>query len=206
MELSKKDTKRRWTDPVFQANAAALVPRLASWSRAPSVMHPDTEKHFTTLGIRYVRGLKLLVGDERITRFESAAHLRLPGEYRDFLKRYGNTAFEEFIEYPFIDKECPWANNGYGGMSVFYGLDAGPYDLEKQFANHVGRIPSDMLPIAVDGGGNLICLAFTGPDWGSVFFWDRDAEPEPGEQDLRTNVYLIARSFDDFLKSMRFMK
>jgi hypothetical protein len=165
-------------------------------------MHPDTEKHFTALGIRYVRGLKLLVGEERIARFEGAAHLQLPGEYREFLKRYGNTAFEEYIRYPFIDKECSWANNGYGGMSVFYGLD-GIYDLEKEFANHIGRIPSDMLPIAEDGGGNLVCLAFTGPDRGSVFFWDRDAEPEDGEQDLRTNVYLIARSFDDFLKSMR---
>lgn len=166
-------------------------------------MHPDTEKHFAALGIRYVKGLKLVASDERIARFESSAHLQLPDEYREFLKRYGNTAFEDYVVYPFIDRECPWAENGYGGISVFYGLDAGPYDLEKRFSSHVNRIPSDMLPIGVDGGGNLICLAFTGPDRGSVFFWDRDAEPEPEERDLRTNVYLIARSFDDFLKSMR---
>ena len=169
-------------------------------------MHPDTEKLLATLGIHYVRGLKLLASDERIARFESSAHLQLPGEYREFLKRYGNTGFKQFVEYPLIDKKCPWASNGCCEISVFYGLDAGPYDLEKRLSSHVGRIPSDMLPIAVDSGGNLICLAFTGPDRDSVFFWDRDAEPEPGEQDLCTNVYLVARSFDDFLKSMRFMK
>ena len=30
MELSKKDAKKRWSDPAFQANAAALVSRMVS--------------------------------------------------------------------------------------------------------------------------------------------------------------------------------
>jgi SMI1-KNR4 cell-wall len=149
-------------------------------------MHSDTEKHFTALGVRYVRGVKPVVSSERIARFESSAHLQLPSEYREFLKQYGNTAFGKAVEYPFIDTRCPWASNGCGRISVFFGLD-GTYDLDQEFSNHVDRVPSDMLPIGEDGGGNLICLAFAGPDTGAVFFWDRDGEPEPEEKDLREN-------------------
>ncbi len=35
-----------------------------------------------------------------------------------------------------------------------------------------------MLPIALAEGGNLVCLSVANDDFGSVHFWDHEAEAE----------------------------
>lgn len=38
------------------------------------------------------------------------------------------------------------------------------------------RVPKEMLPIAVDPGGNLVLLAIEGEDTGKVFFWNHEGK------------------------------
>jgi hypothetical protein len=55
---------------------------------------------------------------------------------------------------------------------------------------------SDLLPIGSDGSGNVICMALSGSDEGSVYFWNWYEETAPPSYD---NLYLVAESFDRFL-------
>jgi len=48
------------------------------------------------------------------------------------------------------------------------------YDLEEQFETYRGRIPSGVLPIADDPGGNQTCLDVAGAFPGTVWFWDHE--------------------------------
>ena len=64
------------------------------------------------------------------------------------------------------------------------------------------RLPSELVAIAHDPGGNLVCVAVDGDQKGAIFFWDHEQECEDGEMPTYSNVYLIADSFSDFLSSL----
>lgn len=65
--------------------------------------------------------------------------------------------------------------------------------------NLSGRVPANLIPIACDGSGDLICLALFGPDTGQVVFWDYlDERDEPTYE----NVYRVADSFSEFIASI----
>ena len=61
------------------------------------------------------------------------------------------------------------------------------------------RLPTELVPIASDPGGNLICISVNGENLGAVYFWDHDIEEDPPSY---ANVRLIANSFDEFLGAL----
>lgn len=63
-----------------------------------------------------------------------------------------------------------------------------------------GRIAHDLLPVASDGSGNLICMALAGTDRGSVYLWDWYSEEAPPSYN---NLAFISNSFDEFLEGLR---
>lgn len=73
--------------------------------------------------------------------------------------------------------------------------------LELYFHRYRGRMPSNLIPVAFDPGGNIICLACSGEDQGSVYFWDHESEAlvVGHDQPYRENLRLISRSFDGFV-------
>ncbi len=86
-------------------------------------------------------------------------------------------------------------------MSVEKG---GHSNFESYFHRYRERMPSNLIPIAYDPGGNLVCLSTKGKDEGSVYFWDHENEaavagaPQPYYDNLR----LVASSFGAFLASL----
>lgn len=65
-----------------------------------------------------------------------------------------------------------------------------------------GRIPPNLLPIAHDPFGNLICLSVAGQDRGKVYFWDHEVEVREGEIPSYRNVSFIADNFESFLDGL----
>ena len=61
------------------------------------------------------------------------------------------------------------------------------------------RIPSDLFPIAADGGSNLVLLGAKGERKGKVYFWDHNREADDGEAPTYRNVHPLADSFEAFL-------
>ncbi|HTE19099.1 MAG TPA: SMI1/KNR4 family protein, partial [Armatimonadota bacterium] len=76
-----------------------------------------------------------------------------------------------------------------------------------------GRIPRGLIPIA-DDSGNQICLAIFGSETGKVFYWDHHDEddgvdeqsPASLTEGLPRNLYLVARSFEEFLMGLTIME
>ncbi len=67
------------------------------------------------------------------------------------------------------------------------------------------RLPSHILPIAHDPGGNLICISCDTADVGSIFFWDHEKEIDYRFSDDTdySNLYFITNDFDEFLNSLK---
>lgn len=88
-----------------------------------------------------------------------------------------------------------------------FGINTGAYynDLEQHFDMvRERRVPANLLPIANDPGGNLICLSTAGAEVGTVYFWDHEFEVgNDGDPPTYDNVFFIAGSFDEFLAGLR---
>lgn len=67
-----------------------------------------------------------------------------------------------------------------------------------------GRLPEDLLPIANDEGGNLICIGLEGERLDQIFFWDHEEEADPrqGQVPSYNNICFVADWFWEFFNSL----
>ena len=155
-----------------------------------------------------------LVSDEILDEMEKRIGYRLPNDYREFLRDY--SGYNCFAAYPLFGDGCNQTEylcnfeSGRGLAEAYHsiietiGLDPFPEDyypgliLVRPPLNQeeIGW-PAELLPIAIDGALNQICLALFGLRTGAVFYWR--SNPHPDSQ----NLYLIADSFDEFMHLLR---
>ena len=91
-------------------------------------------------------------------------------------------------------------------MGVFFGAKPGDiYDLGRNARVYSDRLPSDVIPVASDPGGNELCIAVAGSHVGRVFFYDRVVETIPGvtKEDPWDGLWPVSDSWDDFISSLR---
>lgn len=121
--------------------------------------------------------------------FETQIHLKLPVEYKKFLlTQNGGVPVKGIFQY----------EGGASGV-IFFGLNVEQHnDLRWSYDCYKTRIPVGFLPIGSDPGGNLICID-TNKNV-PVYFWDHEKETVPVD---RSNVFLIANDFGDFLYSLQ---
>lgn len=124
--------------------------------------------------------------------------VQLPSEYRSFLTVWnGGRPQPNTFSYEIRGRKES------GMVDWFLGIHNGEHDNLRQYTLwYKGRIPSNLLPIAHDPGGNLICIAVSGSDLGAVYFWDHELESSEGQPPSTDNVYLIAKSFEAFLTGL----
>jgi cell wall assembly regulator SMI1 len=140
---------------------------------------------------------------EDIRQIEAEIGLTLPPDYVDFLTHYGGFAPGLYAVFSFQRLNAVYDESM---ADVFYGvLPGNGYDLIGSYREYKGRMPHNLIPIASDPGPGEICLSVDGEDKGAVYYWDRYLE-EDVEENVEpgySNVYLIAKSFDDFIHSLK---
>ena len=149
--------------------------------------------------------------EEQIQAVEREIGTVLPADYREFLAHYGGYAaysgslssriLRAFPGAHFTGEEVP--------VNVFLGIkkdSSDAYNLLSTYYCFRERMPFNFLPIADDLLGNMVCLAVSGEDQGSVYCWDREGEEDvdEGEEPGYSNVYLLAKSFDEFINTLQF--
>ncbi len=133
-----------------------------------------------------------------ILRLEQELRAELPRDYRSFLLAHNGGTPDPDV---FIIGGDPEDEDV---VSQFLGIQQGEYeDLFNLLGVFRGRIPDNLLPVARDPFGNLICLSITGENRGKVYFWDHEEEAMEGEVPDYRNVSWIADSFKSFLDSLR---
>jgi len=111
---------------------------------------------------------------------EEALGFAIPETYRTFL-RFTNGG--QPIQSHFSERV---------GVQDFLGLG----DVVGHHRTMEGRIPTDMIPIAMAEGGNFILVA-TSDAKGAIYFWDHELE-ESGSP-----LEKLASSFDDFMSRLQ---
>jgi cell wall assembly regulator SMI1 len=136
--------------------------------------------------------------DNDIREVETKLGISLPSDYKEFLLAHngGHPQPNAFT--------IPGSQPGtWEVLEWFFGVHSGEYNNLLQKARvYRSRVPSELLPIATDPGGNLLCLSVSGPHIGKVYFWDHEEEVEEGEPPTYKNVYLVADSFTELVNNL----
>jgi hypothetical protein len=85
-----------------------------------------------------------------------------------------------------------------GWFFAVHGREDGLASLARTYRPH---LHGDLLPIASDPFGNLICLGVKGSNEGRVYFWLHESGEAPGAPIPNADCRLVAATFDQFLSS-----
>lgn len=153
----------------------------------------DWLRHFADFGIRYrlrdEHGTIAVTTDpppltplSHVQLFENVVQHRLPRDYREFLRAYGDAYACGAV---FTNRCSP------GG---FYGLRSNSgTSLIARWCEYLHLLPASTIPIVDDvGNGGTICLALGGASQGQVLWYHAEAGLE-----------VVAPDFRCFLSSMR---
>lgn len=136
------------------------------------------------------------ISSEILDQLEIELGLPLPVEYRRFLLLHngGRPAPNVFQT----------KNGSLEMVDWFLGLHEGEHDSLRKYVNcYKSRLPSGLLPIAHDAGGNLICISVSTENKGWIYFWDHEKEALERETPTYDNITLVAESLKDFLLMLR---
>ncbi len=142
-----------------------------------------------------------LTADE-LESAEKILGTRLPETYRSFLLEInGGYPSERNVGFPL--------RSGGSTLNFFYGIGMEDEWDDLVFFTQIARerhnMPETLVPIAVDDGGEFICLGVAGDEIGKVYFRENDRvpdDPNPKPWARMKGYVRIADSFSEFLASL----
>ncbi len=140
------------------------------------------------------------VTPQQINELEMHLDISLPDDYKKFLLEWnGGKPTPDRFSIP------GWSNKS-SVVNRFLAVHAGKHsNLQKKIEVYEDRLPRELIPIAEDPFGNLICLGLGGNRLGRIYFWDHEDElDDEGLSRLDfSNVYELAESLKQFTDSLR---
>ncbi|MDU8351460.1 SMI1/KNR4 family protein [Pseudomonas syringae pv. actinidiae] len=137
-------------------------------------------------------------------------------EIVEFSSKYSDPALVDFCEFlslhsgARIDPEyfafgaSDYAPASMSGVQFTFSLvPKSQYNIYGMADLYEGRLPSEAIPFAIDGGGNLLLCYFKGDKVGQIWFWDHDSED--GNPDAAKNCHFVSTDFRSFLESLMTM-
>lgn len=140
----------------------------------------------------------------QIEEVEKLVGLNFPKEYKEHLLQYNGGQCEPNVFR--FNENGNWSDSS---VDWFLAICDGEYDNLKTYIQDYKldekRMPSNILPIAHDPGGNLICISCGTEDIGVVYFWDHESEVDYSIADDKdySNLYLIGKSFNQFINGLK---
>lgn len=119
--------------------------------------------------------------------FEDFLGKELPRDYRLFLEQTnGGIPFRKYFLFKDSDNDGTIVN-------ILFGITDNDYNsLIKHYNEYKNIVPSCMIPIGNDQGGNMILLSIGGNSYGSIYFLDHEKA-----------AFLIADSFEEFINNLK---
>lgn len=129
-----------------------------------------------------------------INDFEKENKIKLPKDYRDFLLAFNGGK-------PSLNRN----ENPADGVAYILGMHNGEYyaSLYKHVDMFKNRLPLSTFPIATDTFGNLFIMSVHVENYGHVYFWDHEEEPEFQDGHYVDNCSFVAYSFSEFINNLR---
>lgn len=144
------------------------------------------------------------IDSQRIEEIERWIGLTFPKEYKNHLLKY-NGGYCNPNVFGFIENGEPTESTVDWFLAIYDGDSDSLKRYIKTYKLDDKRLPSHIVPIAHDPGGNLICISCGSEDYGYIYFWNHEKEVDyffSNDSDY-SNLYLISKTFDLFLNSLK---
>ncbi|AEV68939.1 SMI1/KNR4 family protein [Acetivibrio clariflavus] len=127
----------------------------------------------------------------KISQLEKKYEFVLPLDYKEFISNHNGEDLERDTFY----FRNSWGEEEDSVVHYFFLIDSendyDDFESEYEFWVVDERLPKDVIPIARDPFGNLICISVSEDSYGKVLFWDH-------EKDDDECFSIIADSFTEF--------
>ena len=127
-----------------------------------------------------------------LAQFEQEKGIRIPDEYKNFLTEQCAFYVTDDYGFPMQETSDITSDDGCEKLDLFYNREfiTGSDSFRAQWG-------SSVLPIGENMGGDYVCIGIDAKHFGRIYFlYHEDEEREDG-------LYLIADSFEAFLRSFR---
>lgn len=147
---------------------------------------------------------EVLITMDEINDLEKYVGLTFPDQYKKHLLKYNGGRCSPNI-FSFYQN----GRKNESDVDWFLAIYDGKYDNLKEHIKTMKleekRMPSFMLPIAHDSGGNLICISCDTEDEGYIYFWDHENEVDYNTSDDSdySNLFFVAKSFNEFINGLK---
>lgn len=143
-----------------------------------------------------VNNAKRPLTSKEIIEFERKHGFELPRDYAEFMLRSNGGSPDRKGFLNLVDE------SQFGNLVAFFmPLNVGQ-DLNYYRERNEGLLPSHLLIVATDAGGEFICLSVSGATKGKMFVWDTSLEPNFATGEVAVLYPIIAESFADFLNKL----
>lgn len=122
----------------------------------------------------------IMLSEAELRALEHELGAPLPAYYREFLRDYSGINIFGFNFYGVMPGES---------LDLLY--------MHQHYHQHE-IMHSELAPIAVNIGGNHLCIALSGSRKGAIYFWILEEATVPASYD---NTELVAESFDALMQS-----
>lgn len=134
--------------------------------------------------------------EQAIDEFQIRAGIVLPSEYRAFLLRTNGGRCVGAARFRSLREDSELSE-----VDTFLGVSENSHEsLEQNISNVADLLPTGLIPVAYDGGGNYLLLdcARGSSSFGSVYFSTLEGLDELGGA-AREDLTLVASSFGELL-------
>jgi len=135
--------------------------------------------------------------------FEKKFTISFPVDYKAHLLKHNGgrcvpNVYEFFEKGNSTNSDVAWFFAIYDGKSNRLDAAINIYKFDEK------RLPKQLLPIARDSGGNLICISTGSNDYGYIYFGDHESEADYNITDDTdySNIYIIAKSLPEFFDKL----
>lgn len=132
------------------------------------------------------------VSSAQLDAIEKELGIFLPESYRSFLLAH-NGGQPVPNTFQFVDGKTIEV---IGWFFSIQNEDDGLVSIAKAYQNYLHR---ELLPIAADPFGNLICIGVKGSHAGQIYFWLHESELPRNTPLPNAECRLVAPSFDEFI-------
>lgn len=144
----------------------------------------DLERHLIALGIAPTGEAFAPIDADVVAAIERHAGGRFPDVMTWFFGRFGGSRFDDGALY--VDPT--------GGEEVMIGWFLDGKELADAFEAFAEVLPPGVVPIADDGGDNMLCVGIGDDNRGTVYFHPHD-RPRPA-------TYQVAPAIEAFMHSL----
>lgn len=136
--------------------------------------------------------------DEDIKKIEEKYTIKLPDDYKYYLRHYGNDYIKE--EYRFTPPTELSEKNNQSQLEVdsIYGLNDDENKIDDKIDFYKDMLPVDLIPIADLPGGDLICIGTKGDKQNKIYLWFHEMNGQ--------NLFRLADSFESFVGGFQKIK